>query len=77
MSRGAKLICAAFLVALLCASIGMIAASAWSNEALRPAAFHPSTRDWDRGADPDYVQGLAKLGIVRVPDYKPPPPRSH
>jgi hypothetical protein len=23
--------------------------------------------------DADYVQGLAKLGIVKLPDYKPPP----
>ena len=77
MTRGAKLICVACLVALLCASIGVIAASAWSNGALWPAAVHQSTRDWDRGADPDYVQGLAKLGIVRLPDYEPSPPVSH
>ena len=69
MSRWAKFIYAAFLVAL--------AVSAWSNEAPWPAAVHPSTQDWDRGADPDYMQGLAKLGIVRLPDYKPPPPVSH
>ncbi len=26
-------------------------------------------RDSNRGADPDYVQGLAKLGIVKLPGY--------
>jgi hypothetical protein len=75
MTRWAKLTYAAFLVALLCAWIGVIAVK--SNEALWAAAVHPSDRDQNGVADPDYVQGLAKLGIVRLPDSKPPPPVSH
>jgi hypothetical protein len=75
MTRWAKLTYAAFLVALLCAWIGVIAVK--GNEALWAAAVPPPTRDWNGMADPDYVQGLAKLGIVRLPDNKPPPPVSH
>jgi hypothetical protein len=72
MTQWAKLTYAAFLVALLCAWIGVIAAK--SNDAIWAAA---PARDRNGVADPDYVQGLAKLGIVRLPDYKPPPPVSH
>jgi len=59
-----KLVYAAFLVALLCARIGVVAARAWHSEAVRPAAVSAISNSI---ADPDYVQGLAKLGIVTLP----------
>jgi hypothetical protein len=38
---------------------------------MRPFGLLQFIRQLVTGADPDYVQGLAKLGIVRVPGYKP------
>jgi hypothetical protein len=72
MTRQPKLVYAAFLVALLCAGIGVVGARAWHSEAVRPAAavVHPTERVV---FDADYVQGLAKLGIVNLPTYKPSP----
>src|SRR6266567_3841277 len=62
MIRPPKLVYAAFLSALfILAGIGVIAARAWNGETLWPAAVS-AIRDSNRGADPDYVQGLAKLG---------------
>ncbi len=69
MIRPPKLVYAAFLSALfILAGIGVIAARAWNGETLWPAAVS-AIRDSNRGADPDYVQGLAKLGIVKLPGY--------
>jgi hypothetical protein len=61
----------AFLVALFCAGIGVKAARVWNNEALRPAGVS-AIRD-SKAADPDYMQGLARLGIVKLPGYEPRP----
>jgi hypothetical protein len=63
MSRQSKewLVCTAVLPAiLLLASLGVI----W------PDAPH---RDSKTVFDADYVVGLAKLGIAKLPGYQPPP----
>ncbi len=63
---------AALLPALLTlAGIGVTTAIAWQNQTLwDPATLSAIHTDSD--AD-DYVQGLAKLGIVQMPGYHPPP----
>jgi len=63
MTRLPKLVYVAFVAALLCAGIGVVAAREWHSEAVRPAAVSADNPI----ADPDYVQGLAKLGIVTLP----------
>jgi hypothetical protein len=57
----------AFLAALLLsAGIGVTVVKArWAT-----AVRHPINSEI---LDPDYVQGLAKLGIARLPGYKPSP----
>jgi hypothetical protein len=61
-----RLVRAALLPALLLlASLGLAGANA-----LWPAAPH---RDSNLVFDADYVQWLAKLGIVKLPGYQPPP----
>jgi hypothetical protein len=61
-----KFVSAAFVVALICSGIGVITARAWG--ALWPTAVHSVHPDSNPGvADPDYVQGLAKRGIVKLP----------
>jgi hypothetical protein len=63
---------AALLPAVLTlAGIGVTTAIAWHNQTLRDPAT-PSAIHADSDAD-DYVQGLAKLGIVQMPGYHPPP----
>ncbi len=63
---------AALLPALLTlGGIGITAAIAWHNQALWTAATRSAMRS-DSDAD-DYVRGLAKLGIVKLPGYEPPP----
>jgi hypothetical protein len=69
-----KLVCAGLLLAFLCA---VIAARAWTSEIFLPAAVHSPTRDRGPGADPDYVEGLVKLGIVSRPNYGTSAARSH
>jgi hypothetical protein len=64
MTRLPKLVCAALLLGLFCAGIGVVAARERHSEAVRPAAVSAIR---DPIADPDYVQGLAKLGIVTLP----------
>jgi hypothetical protein len=63
---------AALLPALLTlAGIGATTAIAWHNQTLwDPATL--STIRIDSDGD-DYVQGLAKLGIVQLPGYHPQP----
>src|SRR5713101_6360329 len=51
--------------------IGITAAIAWHNQALWTAATRSAMRS-DSDAD-NYVRGLAKLGIVKLPGYEPPP----
>ena len=59
------LIYTAFLAAVLIADIGFAAAKViWP---------HPTNRDSSTVFDADYVQGLAKLGIVKLPGYQPSP----
>jgi hypothetical protein len=70
-----KLVYAAFLVALLCASVGVFAAGAWHGEAPLQDTVS-AIRDSKQVADTDYVQGLARRGIIYLPGYEPPP-RSH
>ena len=68
MTRLPKLVYAVFVAALLCAGIGIITARAWDTGALWPAAVHSANPDANPGvADQDYVQGLAKRGIVNLP----------
>ena len=63
---------AALLPALLTlGGIGITAAIAWHNQALWTAATRSAMYS-DGDAD-DYVRGLAKLGIVKLPGYEPPP----
>jgi hypothetical protein len=62
ITRLPKLIYVAFLVALLCAGVGVFAASAWHGEAAVSTIGASK-----QGADPDYVEGPAKLGIVYLP----------
>jgi len=76
MTRRRKIVYAAFLAALLCAGIGGFAARAWHGEAPWQAAVS-ATREPTQVADPDYVQGLAKLGIVNPPVVRASAPRSH
>jgi hypothetical protein len=33
--------------------------------------IHPAEHDLNQDADADYVQGLAKRGIVKLPGYQP------
>ncbi len=54
------------------AAIGVAAAKALWSAAVPVSAMHPAT-DSDQGTDADYVQGLAKRGIVKLPGYEPPP----
>jgi hypothetical protein len=68
MTRRRKLVYATFLVASLCASIGGFAARAWHGKAAWQAAAS-RIRDSKQVADPDYVEGLAKLGIVNLPAF--------
>jgi hypothetical protein len=70
-----KLVYAAFLVALLCVGFGVFAAEAWYGEAPLQDTVS-AIRDPKQVADPDYGQGLARLGIIYLPGYEPPP-RSH
>jgi len=74
MIRLPKLVYAAFVAALLAAAIGVIVARAWNVEALWPVAADQTQPGSNQGVDPDYVQGLAKRGIVKLPSYKPLPP---
>jgi hypothetical protein len=67
-----KLVYTTFLVGLLCAGVGVFAASAWHGE-----AAVSTIRGSKQGADPDYVEGLAKLGIVYLPAGLYAPARSH
>jgi hypothetical protein len=64
------LVYAAFLPGLLTlAAIGVTAAIAWHSQTLwNVAAASPIRGDAD-----DYVQGLAKRGIAKLPGYEPPP----
>ena len=64
MSGLPRLVYAAVLVALLCACIGVFVAEAWHGKAAVSVI-----RGSKQGADPDYVEGLAKLGIVYLPGY--------
>jgi hypothetical protein len=65
------LVYAALLPALLTLwAIGVTAAMAWHNQAIWHAA---ATVSVIRGDADDYVQGLAKLGIAKLPGYEPPP----
>jgi hypothetical protein len=59
------LIYAAFLAALLILAVigGTAAKAIWS-----AAAAHPA--NWDSTFDADYVQGLAKQGIVKLRGYE-------
>jgi hypothetical protein len=52
------------------AGIGITTAIAWQNRTL----WDPATASAiQTGGDADdYLQGLAKLGIVQMPDYEPP-----
>jgi hypothetical protein len=60
------LICAAFLAALLVlTSIGLTASIAWHNQSFWQVAT--STPSYSR-AD-DYVEGLARLGIAKLPSH--------
>jgi hypothetical protein len=59
---GLRLVYVAVLVALLCAGIGVFVAEAWHAEAAVKV-----NRGSKQGAEPDYVEGLAKLGIVYLP----------
>jgi hypothetical protein len=63
---------AALLPALLTlAGVGITTAIAWRNQTFKdPATLSAIHTDSD--AD-DYVQGLAKLGIVQMPSYHPQP----
>jgi hypothetical protein len=63
---------AALLPALLTlAGVGISTAIAWHNQTFRdPATLSAIHTDSD--AD-DYVQGLAKLGIIQIPGYHPQP----
>jgi hypothetical protein len=56
---------------LILVDIGVTTATA----ILSAADAHPANRDnhFDRDFDLDYVQGLAKRGIVKLPGYEPPP----
>jgi hypothetical protein len=72
MAGPPKLVCAGLLLALLCA---VIAARAWTSEIILPV--HSPTSDRGPGADPDYVEGLVKLGIVSRPGYGTSATRSH
>jgi hypothetical protein len=76
MARRRKIAYAALLVALLCAGIGGFAARAWHGEAPWHAAVS-ATREPTQVADPDYVQGLAKRGIVNLPGVRASATRSH
>jgi hypothetical protein len=61
---------AAFLPALITlAAIGVTAAMAGHNQPL----WHAGTLTVIRADADDYVQGLAKLGIAKLPGYEPPP----
>ena len=63
---------AALLPALLTVTgIGVTAALAWHNQALWHAATLSAIRS-ESDAD-DYVLGLAKRGIIKLPGYEPPP----
>jgi hypothetical protein len=63
------LIYAAFLPALLAlTSIAVTAAIAWHNQSLWQVATATAVRS---GAD-DYVAGLARLGIAKLPGYDLP-----
>ena len=64
MSGLPRLVYAAALVALLCAGIGVFVAEAWHGE-----AAVSTIRDSKQGADPDYVEGLARLGLAYLPAY--------
>jgi hypothetical protein len=76
MTRLLKFVYAAFVVALICAGIGVITARAWG--ALWPAAVHSAHPDSNPSvADPDYVQGLAKRGIVNLPVQRASAARSN
>jgi len=61
---------AALLPAVLAlAGIGVTSAIAWHNQAL----WNVTALSAIRGDADDYVQGLAKRGIVKLPGYEPPP----
>jgi len=70
-----KLVYAAVLVAFLYAGIEVFAVETWHGAAPLQDTVS-AIRDSKQVADPDYVQGLARLGIVNLPGYEPPP-RSH
>jgi hypothetical protein len=64
------LVYAALLPALLTLSaIGVTAAMAWHNQAI----WHAATVSALRADADDYVQGLAKLGIAKLPGSERPP----
>ena len=65
---------AALLPALLTVTgIGVTAALAWHNQAL----WHAATLSAIQGDADDYIQGLARRGIVKLPGYEPPPAAVH
>jgi hypothetical protein len=60
----------AFLPALLIlVGLGVTATIAWHNQAL----WNATTLSATRGDADDYVQGLAKRGIAKLPGYEPSP----
>ena len=68
------LIYAAFLPAVLTlVGIGVTTAIAWRSHALWNAA----TLSAIQGDADDYIQGLARRGIVKLPGYEPPPAAVH
>lgn len=70
-SHHERRIYAAFLAALLIlAVIGIAGAKViWS-----AAAAYPPNRNPNYSFDGDYVQGLSKHGLAKLPGYEPPPP---
>jgi hypothetical protein len=66
------LIYAALLSLLILAAIGITAKVVWS-AAIIVSPIHPAGDNLNQDADADYVQGLAKHGIVKLPGYQPSP----
>jgi hypothetical protein len=63
------LVYAAFLPGLLTVSAIGVTAVAWHSQAL----WHAATLSVVRVDTDDYVEGLARLGIVKLPGYEPLP----
>jgi hypothetical protein len=66
------LIYAGLLSLLILAAIGITAKVVWS-AAIIVSPIYPAEHDLNQDADADYVQRLAKRGIVKLPGYQPPP----